>query len=81
MRYSEEQSEEEGDKIKEVAAQADEDWADKMEAEEAEQEKVQQYDPLKDPKNLEWMQEQLQKEKEEHGESFGEDISLDFGDE
>ena len=36
------------------------------------------YDPLKDPKNLEWMEEEMKKDRERFGDSFGEDLNLDF---
>ena len=71
----------EGDKDK-----AAEDWAEKMEREEREaamREEAQQVeqltkDPTKDPANVAWMEEQIQKGKEEFGDSFGENIDEGF---
>ena len=71
----------EGDKDK-----AAEDWAEKMEREEREaamREEAHQVeqltkDPTKDPANIAWMEQQIQKGKEEFGESFGENIDEGF---
>lgn len=65
---------------------ADEDWAEKMEREEAEaemradgKESSQPIpDPTKDPANIKWMEEQMAIGKEQFGESFGEDIDDNF---
>lgn len=82
------QAEAESDKMKEEQWEEAESWADQMEAEEkAAQETVNklketvekaQIDPRLDPANIEWMEEQIKKDKEYHGEDFGEDLSVDF---
>lgn len=36
------------------------------------------YNPLDDPKNIEWMEGQMKLEKEKYGEGFGDDLNLDF---
>ena len=52
------------------------------EAKEAEEAKIKEkektYDPLKDPEQLKWMEEEIEKNKSVFGEDFGEDVSLDF---
>lgn len=40
----------------------------------------QAYDPLNDPKQIAWMEEQIKQSKLVFGEDFGEDLKLDFGD-
>ena len=47
-----------------------------MEAAEAEEESV---DPTVQPDNVEWMEKMIEQNKQEFGESFGDDLSLDFG--
>jgi len=61
------------------------DWAEQEEKRELEAMKAEaansksaNQDPTKDPENVAWMDEQIQKAKEIYGESFGEDIELDF---
>jgi len=77
-----EQVEEEADKIELDKEKVGQDWADQMEAEDAAKEAAEEAqraaDPSLDPDNVKWMDEQIQKEKEIHGESFGEDLNLDF---
>lgn len=70
----------ENDKIEEAKVDAAEKWADKMEAEEDEDEAA-PADPALDPANQEWMQKEIEKNKQELGEDFGEDLNLDFEDE
>ena len=71
----------EQDKIEEEKWDEAEDWADRMEREEAEAaQKSQEYDPLNDPEELKWMEEQIKKDKEMYGDDFGEDLSMSFGD-
>jgi exoribonuclease R len=73
-------------KIEEDKDKANEDWAEKMERLEREAEMRAQAnppqkpidDPTKDPANVAWMEEQIQKGKEAFGESFGEDINETF---
>jgi hypothetical protein len=73
-------------KIEEDKDKAAEDWAEQMERQEREAELRDQAgkseqpikDPTKDPANIAWMEEQIQKGKEEFGESFGEDIDEGF---
>jgi len=80
------EQEQDADKIEEAKEQADTAWADKMEAEEAAEEaakeaaKAEQLDPSLHPDNVEWMQQQIEKAKEEMGPSFGEDLKVSFDD-
>jgi len=74
----------ESDKIEEAKLQEADEWADQMEAEEAAEEAKNAAvppDPMKDPKNIEWMQQEIEKNKQELGEDFGEDLSVNFEDE
>ena len=76
----------ESDKIEEEKEQAVLDWAEQEEQRELEalkakaahQEGKPVLDPIKDPKNVAWMEEQLAKGKELFGNSFGEDIADEF---
>jgi len=83
--------EQEADKIEEAKEQKAHDWADEMEKEDilieaakakakADKAVKEQSDPREDPKNLEWMEKEIQKAKEKHGDDFGEDIKMDFND-
>ena len=62
------------------------DWAEKMEREElaqmkakaAETDTKKNVDPTKDPENIKWMEEQIRINKEQFGETFGENLELDF---
>jgi hypothetical protein len=62
------------------------DWAEMMEKQELEQmkakatasEAAKNNDPTKDPENIKWMEEQIRINKELHGDSFGEDVQLNF---
>lgn len=81
----EEALEQEDVKIEEAKDKADEDWAERMEREEREAElraeaakSEAKSDPTKDPENVKWMEEQIRVNKQIHGETFGEDIELDF---
>lgn len=73
-------------KIEEDKDKAAEDWAEQMERQEREAELRSQAkqaeapvnDPTKDPANIAWMDEQIQRGKEEFGETFGEDIEEGF---
>lgn len=65
-----EQAEEETDKIEEEKEKQDQEWADAMEAEE---------DPIDNPDNMKWIQDQIELDKEKFGEDFGDDLNLDFG--
>jgi hypothetical protein len=76
---------EETDKIEEQKEKAAVDWAEAEERKEFEAMKAEApkppatpLDPIKDPENIRWMEEQIQKAKEEFGESFGEDIEESF---
>ena len=78
-----ERAQEESDKIEEAKLQADDEWADQMEAEEAAAAAAKNtppIDPHKDPRNIEWMEKEIEKNKQELGEDFGEDISVNFED-
>jgi hypothetical protein len=90
-KYREEQNSDLADKIEEEKFKEAEEWADQMEAEEEEAERIaaekaakkkkkqeETYDPLNDPNNLKWMEEEIAKNKELFGEDFGENLSLDF---
>ena len=76
----------ENDKIEEDKEKAVLDWAEEEEKKELDalkskastQEKQPTLDPAKDPKNIAWMEEQIQKSKAIFGESFGEDIDEEF---
>ena len=82
----EERLEHEDDKIEEDKERATIDWAEQEERKELEalkaqaskQEEQPALDPLKDPDNIKWMQDQIELAKAVHGESFGEDIKDDF---
>lgn len=65
----------ESDKIEEAKLQEDDEWADKMEAEEAQSSVI---NPLLDQKNIDWMQQEIEKNKQELGEDFGDDLSVNF---
>jgi hypothetical protein len=82
-----ERLEREDDKIEEDKERAAVDWAEQeekreleaaMKAEAAKAESKPVEDPTKDPANIAWMEEQVQKAKEVFGESFGEDIEENF---
>lgn len=66
----------ESDKIEEAKDQEAQEWADKMEAED----ESAPPDPTLDPANAEWMQQEIEKNKVELGEDFGDDLSIGFGD-
>ena len=71
---SSEKAEEEHDRIEDKKEQEAVDWAEQEEAKElAELAEIAD----KKKKDEEWMQEMLKKEKEKHGEDFGEDLTLD----
>jgi len=83
--------EEDDDKIEDSKLQEALDWAEaeekkdienlrlKAEKERATKEIEEEFeDPMADPSNREWVEEQLRKAKETHGEDFGEDLNLDF---
>lgn len=89
----EEQIEKESDTIERKKDQEASDWADEEEKREKMEEtasmssnsesemieqSVEEYDPTQDPDNMRWMEEQIQKSKQMHGESFGEDIETNF---
>lgn len=72
-------------KQEEAKEQADLDWAERMEKEELEQvkakaaaEETARKNPTQDPDNIKWMEEQMRLNKEIHGESFGDDVELNF---
>lgn len=86
QKAEEERLEQDSVKIEEAKDKEAEDWAEKMERMEREAEmraeaaksEAEQSDPAKDPENVKWMEEQLRIGKTIHGETFGEDIELDF---
>lgn len=75
-RAEEEAAQAHSDKIEEEKLEASQRWADQMEAEEDDDEPL---DPVKDPNNQAWMEEEIRKNKELLGEDFGEDLDLNFG--
>ena len=83
-KYDVERAQEESDKIEEAKLQADDEWADQMEAAEeaaaAKKPAAVVVDPMKDPKNIEWMKQEIERNKIELGEDFGEDLSVNFED-
>lgn len=88
--YERDVHEDEADRIEDEKWDAAEAWADEMERldqETAQPEETpedapqpEEYNPLEDPKNIEWMEEQIQKNKLMFGDDFGEDLNLDFED-
>jgi len=81
VKAQEEQANKANDKIEEDKEKAALDWAQKEELKELKQElKLAKVDPTKDPANIKWMEEQLQKAKTQFGEDFGEDINENFED-
>jgi uncharacterized damage-inducible protein DinB len=66
--------------------EADLEWAEKMEQEEIAQMKAKAaadaekkpVDPTTDPENVKWMEEQMKANKAQFGETFGEDLEVDF---
>ncbi len=81
-----ERLEQEDVKIEEDKDKAALDWAEQEEKRELEAIKAKaaenaesaNQDPTKDPQNMAWMEEQIQKAKEVYGDSFGEDIDETF---
>ena len=85
QKASEESVVKEADKIEETKDQEVLDWAEQEELKELEEMKrtaqklkPETQNPIQDPKNVKWMEEQMVKYKAEYGESFGEDIAESF---
>lgn len=83
QKAEEERLEQESVKIEESKDKEAEDWAVKeelkeMEAELRRESSKDDSDPTKDPKNIAWMEEQLKNAKSIYGDSFGEDIDVQF---
>lgn len=81
---AEERTTKEADKIEDDKEREVLDWAEaeeKKELEEMQKLADQHTDPTKTPENIKWMQEQLARAKEIHGDSFGEDIEDSFDEE
>ena len=88
----EERSNQVNDKIESEKEKADLDWAEEEERRELERERskkkskskkvkddaAKSSNPADDPENIKWMQEQLEKAKQIHGDTFGEDIEETF---
>jgi hypothetical protein len=82
----EERTNSEADKIEDDKEKTALSWAeleeqkelDALKAKAATEESKVSQDPTKDPKNVEWMEEQIKKAKEQFGESFGEDLEENF---
>jgi hypothetical protein len=78
-----ERIEQESDKIEKDNLQDAIDWADQMEADELQEQPMlskqsEDIDPLQDPENIAWMEQQMRQAKELYGDNFGDDISEDF---
>ena len=74
----------ETDKIEETKEKEVLDWAEeeeKKELEEMRRDAEKMKSGPQDPQNIKWMNEQMQKHKAIHGESFGEDIDTSFDEE
>jgi len=82
QKAAEERATQETDKIEDAKEKEVLDWAEAEEKKELEsmQKEADKYkqDPTKIPENIKWMAAQLAKAKEVHGESFGEDVAVDF---
>jgi hypothetical protein len=64
----------------EAEERAREEAAKAKKAEEAKKESQAQLDPRKDPANIKWMEEQIEKAKKKMGPEFGEDLKVSFDD-
>ena len=76
----------EADKIEEAKEKEVLDWAEQEEKKELEEmqraaQKMKSENPAQDPKNIKWMNEQMETYKAVYGESFGEDIEESFEEE
>jgi hypothetical protein len=84
QKASEERFAKDADKIEEMKEKEVLDWAEEEEKKELEEMRKLANkpvtDPTKNPENVKWMQEQLDKYKQVHGDSFGEDIDETFED-
>jgi hypothetical protein len=76
-RAAEKQVDKDSDKIEDDRLQNNLDWAEAEEHRELEALKKQQEEDQK-KKDAEWMKKQLEKEKEQLGENFGEDLEIKF---
>lgn len=78
--------EEESDKIEDDKLQQALDWAEQEEKKDLERlqkegqnkPKEDVEDPMLNPENQKWVEEQLEKAKDQYGDEFGEDVNLDF---
>jgi hypothetical protein len=81
QKYAQEVQEEETDKIEEAKFSEAEKWAEEEEAKERQAKEQQAAEQPQEPQPMtddEWMEKQMLLEKEQHGDSFGEDISEEF---
>lgn len=82
QKAAEERSAKDADKMEEAKEKEVLDWAEQEEKKELEELKKAAdkatTDPTQDPENVKWMNQQLEKYKEVHGETFGEDIDEKF---
>lgn len=82
QKASEERAIKEADKIEEVKEKEVLDWAEEEERKELEEmarvAAGKPTNPTQDPENVKWMKEQLEKAKQVHGETFGEDVDEKF---
>ena len=85
QKAAEERVSEDADKIEEAKEKEVLDWAEQEEKKELEEMKSAaakaKVDPTQNPENVKWMQEQLDKYKQVHGDTFGEDINEEFNEE
>lgn len=84
QKAAEERVTENADKMEEAKEKEVLDWAEEEERKELEEMQKQAdkaaADPTKNPENLKWMKKVLEEAKQEHGDTFGEDIEDSFED-
>lgn len=82
QKAAEERTAKDADKMEEAKEKEVLDWAEQEEKKELEEMRKMadksNADPTKDPENVKWMKEQLEKAKQAFGDSFGEDIEEEF---
>lgn len=83
-KYEAELVQQESDKIEDDKIKEAESWADRMEREEEEALAAvaakNAKNPSESPENIEWMKQEIERNKIELGEDFGEDINMNFED-
>ncbi len=80
QKAQEERATKEADKMEEAKEKEVLDWAEEEEKKELEElrKAAASNNPVQDPENIKWMNEQLEKYKEVYGDSFGEDVDETF---